>query len=243
MHDQRGRGDRARLGHRSTAIGGTLPREGAEQVEHAPAPCGDRVTSGEKLIVADDAGPLEGAEDDVIGIGRSSTDQKILALHGAAQRCQALAESRQSRITVLDYLLETCAEPLLARFAEIGLVLGPDMAVDIEDDKADQAGLEHGFGPILYEPGQRTSCLTAEKRGTIRVALFEILSDRRRIVHHLAAIDNDRHPAAIRLRQPCLFGKAPRHGLDLEPFVRERHARAPAEWAEAPVRLDAREIV
>ena len=45
------------------------------------------------------------------------------------------------------------------------------------------------------------------------------------------------------LRQLVLFSETPRYGLDLETFMGERHARAPAEGSEAAVRLGACEVV
>src|ERR1700752_1187355 len=39
------------------------------------------------------------------------------------------------------------------------------------------------------------------------------------------------------------FGKAPRQGLDVEPLMRKRHARAPTERAETAVRLGAGQVV
>jgi hypothetical protein len=58
-----------------------------------------------------------------------------------------------------------------------------------------------------------------------------------------AAIDDHRHPPGVGLRQPVFLGKAPRHGLDREPLMRQRHAGAPAERAEAPVRLGSGKVV
>src|SRR6266481_8370430 len=151
VQDQRSCCNRARAAHDSTAIGRALAREAAEQIEHAPAPRGDEVAGGEKLKITDRPRPLEGAEDDVVGIGRGGAGQEILALHRAAQRGQAFAESRQPRVAILDHLLESSTEALLTRFPEIGLVFGPDVTMDVEDDKTDEAGLEHRLGPVLYE--------------------------------------------------------------------------------------------
>jgi hypothetical protein len=59
----------------------------------------------------------------------------------------------------------------------------------------------------------------------------------------MAVIDDDRDPSVIWLRQPLLLGEAPRHRLDLEALMRERHAGAPAERAEPPLCFRAGEIV
>jgi hypothetical protein len=56
-------------------------------------------------------------------------------------------------------------------------------------------------------------------------------------------IDNDWHPAGIRLRQLVLLGEARCHGLDVEPLMGERHLGAPAERAEAAIRLGAGQVV
>src|SRR5205085_1541018 len=73
--------------------------------------------------------------------------------------------------------------------------------------------------------------------------ILQVIGDRRRIMHDPAVIDDDRHPPVIGLRQFVLFGEAPRHGLDRETLVGQRHLGAPAEWAEAALRLDTGEIV
>jgi len=91
--------------------------------------------------------------------------------------------------------------------------------------------------------GQGAAGLYAEQQGTLRVSRFEIIGDGRRIVHDLAAIDDDRHAAGIGLRQLVLLGEPPRHSLDFEPLMGERHAGAPAERTEPPVRLSARKVV
>src|SRR5947207_9055299 len=62
-------------------------------------------------------------------------------------------------------------------------------------------------------------------------------------MHHPFAIDDHRHPPLVGLRQLILLGEAPRHRFDREPLMRQRHLRAPAERAEAAVRLGAGEIV
>ena len=68
------------------------------------AATGSSAASSSKSLIG--AGPLERAEDDVIGIGGAVPPQEILALDGAAQRVEACAESRQPRVTVPDHLLE-----------------------------------------------------------------------------------------------------------------------------------------
>src|SRR5260370_1799276 len=57
------------------------------------------------------------------------------------------------------------------------------------------------------------------------------------------AINDDRYPARVRLRQFVLFGEAPRHGLDRQPLMGERHLAAPAERAETAIRLGAGQVV
>src|SRR5215469_4599352 len=111
------------------------------EVEHAAAPRLDRIVGREQLEVADRARPLEGAEDDVIGIGRRLARNEILAFDGAAQRIEAGAKRRQPRIAVADDLFEGLAKALLARAAEIVLVLRARVAMDIEHDKRDDARL------------------------------------------------------------------------------------------------------
>src|ERR1700730_6875733 len=63
------------------------------------------------------------------------------------------------------------------------------------------------------------------------------------MANDLAAIDDDGHSATVRLRQLVLLSEPPRHGLDLEPLMGERHPGSPAERAEATLRLGAGEIV
>jgi len=62
-------------------------------------------------------------------------------------------------------------------------------------------------------------------------------------VHDLAAVDDDRHAAVIGRGQFGGLGKPPRHGLDREPLMRERHPRAPAERAEPAIGFGAGEVV
>src|SRR5439155_20781146 len=66
---------------------------------------------------------------------------------------------------------------------------------------------------------------------------------RRRSVDDLAAIGNHRHPDGIGLRQLLLLSEPPRHGLDTEALVGERHLGAPTERAEPPLRVSAGEII
>src|SRR5215472_14930243 len=73
--------------------------------------------------------------------------------------------------------------------------------------------------------------------------LLEIVRDRGRVVDDPVAVDDDRYPPRIRLRQLSLFGESPRYGLDHETLVGQRHSRAPAERAETPIRLGACQII
>ena len=80
-------------------------------------------------------------------------------------------------------------------------------------------------------------------RRTVGITLLEMVGDGGRIVHDQIVVDDHRHAASIGLRQLVLFSETPRYGLDLETFMGERHARAPAEGSEAAVRLGACEVV
>src|SRR3984893_1509268 len=79
----------------SVAIGRGAPGEAVKQVEHAPAPSTDRIAGRQHLQIADRACPLEGAEDEVIGIARaaSQTGNPAVRRCGAAGRgwCGGLA--------------------------------------------------------------------------------------------------------------------------------------------------------
>src|SRR5215471_8343638 len=122
VKDQRGGGERARLAHRLTAVGGALAGQAAEQIEHAPAPGGDRVVGGKKLKVADCAGPPKRSEDDVVGVNGVAAAEKFLAFQRPAQWREVVAECRQPLVAVLDKFLDRHAETLFARLSEISLV-------------------------------------------------------------------------------------------------------------------------
>jgi len=97
------------------------------------------------------------------------------------------------------------------------------MPMDVEHDEPDQAGLQYRFRPVLDEARQRAPAGTAKQRRPVRVALLEVVGDCRGIMDNPLAIDDNRHPARIRLRQPILLGKAPSYDFDREPLMRERH--------------------
>jgi hypothetical protein len=81
------------------------------------------------------------------------------------------------------------------------------------------------------------------KQGPLGIAALQVVRDRRRVMNDPIAIDDDRHPAGIRLRQLVLFLEAPWHRLELQPLMGERHLGTPAERAEAAVRLGACQVV
>jgi len=69
--------------------------------------------SWEHLEIADCAYPLEGTEDDIIGVRRRPARDEILPLDRPAQRVEAGAEGRQARFAVAHNLFEGGAKALL----------------------------------------------------------------------------------------------------------------------------------
>jgi hypothetical protein len=166
---------------------------------------GSSAASTSKSLIAR---PLEGAKDHVIGIGRGAPRHEILPLDGAAQRVEAGAEGWQPRFPVAHDIFEGGAKAFLARAAEIGLILRRAVTMDVEHDETDQPGLQYRFGPVLHEALQRPPSCAAEQRRPVGIALLEVIGYRRRIMDDPIAINDDRYPARIWLRQLVLFREA-----------------------------------
>jgi len=213
------------------------------EIEYPVAPGPDRVIGRQQFEIADRTCPLEGAEDDVVGIGGRVAGDEILPLDGAAQRIEASAKRRQPRFAVSHDLFQGLAKALLARAAKIILILRARVAMDVEDDERDDARLQHRLGPVLHKARQRAAGLAAKQGRPVGIVLLEIIGNRGRIVDDGPAVDDHRYPAGVGRWQLVFLGKAPRHGLDREPLMCERHPRTPAKRAKAPVLLGAGEVV
>src|SRR4029077_9246016 len=86
--------------------------------------------------------------------GRLAGD-KILPLDGSAQWLEAGSVGRQPSLTVVHYLFEGGAKALLARAPEIVLVLRRAVAVDVEEDEANEPRQQYGLSPVLHQASKR----------------------------------------------------------------------------------------
>ena len=71
------------------------------------------------------------------------------------QWIEAGSEGRQPSLTIVHYLFEGGTKPLFARAPEIVLVLRRAVAVDVEEDEANEPPQQYGLGPLLHEASKR----------------------------------------------------------------------------------------
>src|SRR5437879_5557824 len=122
--------------------GARAAREASMGVEQALSPREQWVVGLEQLLRRHDARPLEAAEEDVVGEARPrSADPRLLG-HDLARGIERLAQRRDRLLRIGAELLERHAEALLARLAEIRLVLLVDRREKIEDDDAHDRGIQ-----------------------------------------------------------------------------------------------------
>src|SRR5690242_8845455 len=93
--------------HRKTL---SLARVAAEEVEQLLAPGEHRVVGLEQANRAHDARPLEGAEQDVVGVARAVAAEERVLHQRLAHRRERMAERRQRALRVAAVLLERHAE-------------------------------------------------------------------------------------------------------------------------------------
>src|SRR2546423_12953519 len=100
-----------------------LPRIAVVHLEEALAPRVERIVGLEQPLRRDDARPLERAEEDVIGKARTVAREELVLHQHRPHRIERTAERRQRALRIFPDLLERHAVALLARLAEVGLVL------------------------------------------------------------------------------------------------------------------------
>jgi len=69
------------------------------------------------------------------------------------QWIEAGSEGRQPSLTIVHYLFEGGTKPLFARAPE--MVLRRAVAVDVEEDEANEPPQQYGLGPLLHEASKR----------------------------------------------------------------------------------------
>ena len=179
----------------------------------------------------------------MIGVERGVPAEEGLTPQHRAHRRQGLSQGRELRFPVGADRLQRLAEPGLAAAAEIGPVGLAEVAVDVEEEERHQRRVQHPVGPGDVEPGQRQPGLPAEQRRPIRMGGLQMGGDHRRVRDRAPVLDQHRHLVRSREGERLRLGEPPRPALEGEALVLQGEADAPAERAEAPVRIGGGEFV
>src|ERR1700704_4584752 len=105
-----------------SAIGKSMAAEAIEEIEATPKPLCDSIILGNQSKAAHHAGPLKGAEDEIIGVKRRLATQPGLRRERGAQGLQAGAKRRHTRFPPRLDVLEGPPETPLAGGAEVSFV-------------------------------------------------------------------------------------------------------------------------
>src|SRR5579875_3744108 len=101
------------------------PCEAAEEIQHALPPCPEGGILREDFEAADASDPLERAEQNIINVARTIFPAEPLEIAQCdARRLQQLAQLRDPPLSPCLQLLQLGIEALLARLAEVWLILG-----------------------------------------------------------------------------------------------------------------------
>src|SRR5579871_3560750 len=238
-----GIGQAAAAARISDGIARRLQTDPAMKTKHPVAPCRDRIAVVEKTVGADAPRPLEGTEQNVIGVHRAVAGKKRSLAHDGTERLQRPTQIRHLLIPVGDDVFEGFAEALLPRRAEIVAVLFMDMGVNVGDDQRRDRGMQDAVGPGVYELRQSQSLGAAEERWPVGIGRFEILRNPQRIRDCLLAINEHWDLVLARKRDSLLLGEPPRDRFVRQALVGECHPRPPAVRAEAAIVLLRREFV
>ena len=127
------------------------------RARHGPASSFSSSSSG-----ADGARPQERAEQDVVWIGGRVAGQEFLLLQHAARGLERGPERRHPLLTRLRLEVREVrrAQPLAARFDDIGPVLRPHAIDQVADDERKQGGVHHRVRPAVDELARRTGWAT-----------------------------------------------------------------------------------
>src|SRR5689334_802249 len=110
-----------------------LPRVPVEHLQEPLAPRVERIIRLEQPCRRHAARPLERAEENVVGVARPvAAEERVLHKHGP-QRIERRAKRGERALRILPELLQPHAIALLARLAEVGLVLGMDLVEEVEN--------------------------------------------------------------------------------------------------------------
>jgi hypothetical protein len=92
----------------------------------------------------------------------------------------------------------------------------------------------------MNSPGAR---LSACEQGTLRIRLVQVFGNGPAVVDNGSAIDQNGNAALAGERDRLLLEEAPRHRLDIKPFVGKSQAHPPAIGAEAALILGCCQII
>jgi hypothetical protein len=202
------------------------------EIEDALEPGRHHVARLEHRCGGDDAGPLEHAEQDVIGIGRRIAAEEAALLKRLADRLQAAAELLQR--------LPALARKLLERFLEEALDLGAQMLgirlVHAIEHVAHQVGYERRNElAVGVKMRQRFTDRTTEQAGSVGERALEIARDRPGIGDDAVVVLEDRNLALSAEGDRGLVADRDRVDDEGEALVMQRKPRAPGECAEPAI--------
>jgi len=175
---------------------------------------------------------LQAAEDDIIGITRPAAAEPGLGGKDEARRGERLPHGWQPRLPPGRQRFQRLAESRLPAGAEVGLIPRVQALPNIPRQQADNRRVHHLIRPGIDEPGMRAATRPGEQARALGVGVLEVFRDAPGIGDGPALIDDDGDPFAARECELLFLGVPPRHRLDRQPLVRQRHARAPAIGAE-----------
>src|SRR5213075_2427200 len=151
-----------------------LPRIAVVHLEQPLAPCVERIVGLEEPLRRDDARPLERAEEDVISKARTVAREELVLHEHRPHRIERTAKRRQRALRIFPDLLERHAVALLARLAEVGLVLRMHLVEELEDDDLHDERMQRLYRPLREEVGERARLGAAEEQRPRRIHLVEI---------------------------------------------------------------------